>query len=111
MGESIKKSQGYHGGCKAYRYKQTDKSVSIQLSFDDANRLALALQSGLLELNTYNRNRMDGKRMGVELSIKTPSNAPGPHSIAVWARKLTKPVEARQEVGNRPTSAQLDAII
>lgn len=45
------------------------------MSFDQALRLSLALQSCLQAINRYNRNTTKGKSMGVVLSIKLGNKA------------------------------------
>jgi hypothetical protein len=70
----------YHGTC---RYVRTSpdiaangvKSVNIELTFEEALRFATAIQSAVLNLNRYNRNKKDGREMGLCLSLKTQSTA------------------------------------
>lgn len=74
------KSDDYHGGCRYVRTQPdiADKqiaSVNIEVTFDEAMRLALAIQSAVLQLNRYKRSTTVGKEMGLLLSIKTDSNA------------------------------------
>jgi hypothetical protein len=74
------KSDDYHGSC---RYVRTSpdvasdgiKSFNIELTFDQAMRLSVALQSVVLGLNRHNRNSKIGREMGLCLSIKTDSTA------------------------------------
>lgn len=75
-----KKADDYHGGCR-YTRTQPDiathgvKSVNIEMTFQEAMRLSLAIQSALLSLNTYNRSTSVGREMGLLLSVKTDSTA------------------------------------
>jgi hypothetical protein len=88
-GEDAKqKAEDYHGGCTYNRtlpdIKSKDiKSVNIEVAFEDAVKLNLAIQSCLLALNKNNRNTKVGRRMGVVLSIKTDNS-----SISVMEKKL-----------------------
>jgi len=87
------KAEDYHGGAKFERVlpdisdAQTViggvKSVNLELTFEEALKLSLALTSCLHELNRYNRGRTAGKEMGMLLSIKI-ENA----SIAVIEKKI-----------------------
>ena len=74
------KADDYHGSCRYVRTspdiaERDIKSVNIELSFDEALRLLVAIQSAVLGLNRYNRSHTDGKQMGLCLSLKTSSNA------------------------------------
>jgi hypothetical protein len=75
-GDEIKqKASDYHGQC-AYariRPKYSAKSLSIEVPFEEAVKLSLALQSCLLKLNSLDRKV--GKNTGVELSITTGTKA------------------------------------
>lgn len=74
------KSDDYHGSC---RYVRTSpditaaglKSVNVELTFDQAMRLAVSLQSAVFALNRHNLNSKVGREMGLCLSIKTESSA------------------------------------
>ncbi len=74
------KTEDYHGSC---RYVRTSpdigasgiKSVNIDLTFEEALRLATAVQSAVLNLNRYNRTTKQGREMGLCLSVKTQSTA------------------------------------
>ena len=59
------------------------KSVNIEIRFEEALKLSLALQSCLSQLNRYNRGSTAGRDMGVLLSIKTDNK-----SIAVMERRI-----------------------
>lgn len=50
------------------------KSANIQMTFEEAIRLSLAIQSCVMQLNRYNRSATEGRDMGTLLSIKTDSN-------------------------------------
>jgi hypothetical protein len=59
--EIQKKADDYHGGCQYVRTQpniaeQGIKSVNIEMSFEDALRLSLAIQSALVSLNRYSRS-------------------------------------------------------
>jgi hypothetical protein len=70
-----RKADDYHGGCRYVR-TQPDmeargmSSVNIEMSFEEAMRLSLAIQSALLALNKYNRTKAAGREMGLLLSVK-----------------------------------------
>jgi hypothetical protein len=72
-----KKVEDYHGGCRYIRTqpKLTKKSVDIELSFEEAMRLSLAIQSALIGLNRHNRSTKAGREMGLLLSIKRKATA------------------------------------
>lgn len=70
------KSEDYHGNANYVRSQpdiaaQGVKSVNIELAFDDALRLSVAIQAAVLQLNRYNRSTVAGKEMGLLLSVKT----------------------------------------
>ena len=74
------KTEDYHGSCRYVRIlpdigASGIKSVNIELTFEEAMRLATVSQSAILNLNRYNRNMTDGKEMGLCLSSKTQSTA------------------------------------
>src|SRR6266581_2719373 len=79
-GDIRTKSDDYHGSAYYVR-TQPDiadrgiKSVNMELSFDEALKLSLALQACLIQLNRYNRSTTAGREMGLLLSIKTDSNS------------------------------------
>src|SRR5262249_54014056 len=73
------KSDDYHGLATYVRTQpsiaeQGVKSVNIELSFDEAIKLSLAIQACLMQLNRYNRSTVAGREMGLLLSMKTDSN-------------------------------------
>lgn len=78
--EIPQKSDDYHGSC---RYVRTSpdvaadgvKSVNVEMTFDQAMRLSVALQSAILGLNRHNRTSKVGREMGLCLSIKMDSTA------------------------------------
>jgi hypothetical protein len=83
------KQDDYHGGCRVYRLspdiaERGVQSVNIVLTFEDALRLEVALQSAVQKLNRYNRSAKAGKEMGLCLSLK-------PGAIAVIETKLIPP--------------------
>jgi hypothetical protein len=72
------KSDDYHG-LAGYVRTQPDiaqqgvKSANIELTFEEALRLSLAIQSCVMQLNRYKRSSTEGREMGMLLSIKTDS--------------------------------------
>ncbi len=73
------KADDYHGLADYVRTQpdiaaQGVKSVNIEMSFEEALRLSLAIQSCLMQLNRYKRSTTAGREMGMLLSIKTDSN-------------------------------------
>jgi hypothetical protein len=89
------KADDYHG-LAGYVRTQPDiasqgvKSVNIEMTFEEALRLSLAIQSCLLQLNRYKRSATEGREMGMLLSIKTDSN-----TITVIEKRV-KPAEESQ---------------
>lgn len=82
------KSEDYHGLAYYVRTQpdvagQGIKSINIDLSFDEALKLSLAVQSALIALNRYNRSTTVGREMGLLLSIKTNS-----HTIVVIEKRV-----------------------
>ena len=85
------KKDDYHGSC---RYVRTTpdieskgiKSANLELTIEQAMQLSLALQSGLLDLNRYNRSTKAGREMGLCLSVKTDAN-----TISVIETKVKEP--------------------
>jgi hypothetical protein len=73
------KADDYHGLAKYVRTQpdvaaQGVKSINVEMTFEMAVRLSLAIQSACLQLNRYDRATSAGKGMGLLLSIKTDSN-------------------------------------
>jgi len=82
------KAEDYHGGARYERTlpdvaEQDVKSINIEIRFEEALKLSLALQSCLMQLNRYKRSTAAGRDMGVLLSIKTDNS-----SITVMERRL-----------------------
>lgn len=50
-----KKGARYHGGCSVVDGDNVEHSVNVDISFDEALKLNLALQSALLKLNAFDR--------------------------------------------------------
>ena len=70
------KADDYHGMARYANSSpqvesQTLPSLNVNLTFEEAMKLSLAIQSALLRLNRYNRSTKKGKEMGLVLSIKT----------------------------------------
>lgn len=87
-----KKAEDYHGGCA---YERTLPAVSIhsaniEVTFEEALKLSLALASCLQNLNRLNRKNAAGKSMGVVLSVKT-----GNKSISVLEKKIKTNMSSR----------------
>ena len=84
------KAPDYHGGA---RYERTLpdaaagglKSLNVELSFEEAMKLSVALQSCIMQLNRNNRATECGREMGVLLSIKT-----GRRSISVIEKRVPR---------------------
>lgn len=73
------KADDYHGLADYVRTQpdiaqQDVKSVNIEMTFEEALRLSLAVQSCVMQLNRYKRSSTQGREMGMLLSIKTDSN-------------------------------------
>ena len=83
------KAEDYHGVAR-YTRSLPDigvspgvKSLNLEFTFEEALKLSLALNSCVLELNRYNRGTIEGRDMGMLLSIKT-----GNSSIAVIRKRI-----------------------
>jgi hypothetical protein len=72
------KADDYHGGCQIAwlpkHYLKNDelipKSLNLAVTFQEALKLHIALQSCLQSINRYDRSTAAGRDMGVALSIK-----------------------------------------
>ena len=76
--DAPEKAQDYHGACGFGRVSpdvasKGVKSLNIEVPFEEALKLRLALDSCLHALNRYNRSTQKGRAMGVLLSVKTES--------------------------------------
>src|SRR5579872_1875857 len=74
------KKDDYHGGCRYVRTmpdlpEKGVQSVNIELTFEDALRLSVAIQSAVMRLNRYSRSTREGKGMGLCLSLKVNGRA------------------------------------
>lgn len=91
-GDVPTKADDYHG-LAGYVRTQPDveqqgvKSVNIEFTFEEALRLSLAIQACLLQLNRYKRSTVEGREMGMCLSLKTDNNT------VVVIEKRVKPPE------------------
>jgi hypothetical protein len=65
------------------------KSINIEFTFEEAMRLLVAIQSGVLSLNRYKRSTTHGREMGLLLSIKTDSN-----TVTVIEKRVRREEEA-----------------
>jgi hypothetical protein len=73
------KAEDYHGLAEYVRTRpdvaaQGVKSINIEMSFEEAVRLSLAVQSRVMQLNRYKRSAKEGREMGMCLSVKTETN-------------------------------------
>lgn len=87
------KSDDYHGLAKYVRTQpdvasQDVKSINIEMSFEEAMKLSLAIQSCLMQLNRYNRSTTAGREMGLLLSILTSTG-----TITVIEKRVRPEVE------------------
>jgi hypothetical protein len=72
------KAVDYHGACKIEKlpvaYTEPDsnlpKSINLHITFEEAMKLSVSIQSCIQSLNKYNRNRKEGKDMSMCVSIK-----------------------------------------
>ncbi len=69
------KAVDYHGGGRFAKVnpdvaEQGVKSLNVSLTFEEALKLSLALESCLQSINRYNRSTAKGRNMGVVLSVK-----------------------------------------
>lgn len=73
------KADDYHG-LADYVRTQPDvaakgvRSINIEMSFEEAVRFSLAVQSCVMQLNRYKRSAKEGRDMGMCLSVKTETN-------------------------------------
>ena len=70
------KSTDYHGIASFIKTSpdvagQGVKSINVYLTFEEALRLSLAVQSCVMNLNRYDRASSAGRKMGMLLSLKT----------------------------------------
>src|SRR5260370_22329586 len=73
------KSADYHGIARFSRTSpdvagQGVKSINVYLTFEEALRLSLAVQSCVMNLNRYDRASSAGRKMGMLLSLQTRAN-------------------------------------
>lgn len=74
------KAKDYHGGARFTRLspdvaEKGIKSLNIDVPFEEALKLSLALDSCLQAINRYNRSTSKGRAMGVCLSVKMQNSA------------------------------------
>ena len=82
------RAEDYHGSARLEHINpdlaaQGIKFVNIEITFEEALKLSLALQSCLVQLNRYHRGTVVGRQMGVLLGINTEGT-----SIAVIERRV-----------------------
>jgi hypothetical protein len=85
------KARDYHGGARFLRVKpdvgsRGVKSLNIDLGFEEALKLSLALDSCLQALNRYNRSTTKGRGMGLVLAIKLDNSSVSVIEAAVKSR-------------------------
>src|SRR5437764_207058 len=73
------KADDYHGLANYVRTQpdvaaQGVQSINVEMSFEEAVRFSLAVQSCVMQLNRYKRSTVAGREMGLLLSLKTDSN-------------------------------------
>jgi len=74
------KSADYHGSARYARTSpdvaaQGVESINVYLTFEEALRLLLAVQSCVMNLNKYNRSSSAGRDMGLLFSFKTKTKS------------------------------------
>jgi hypothetical protein len=74
------KAEDYYGGCNFTGaspdlYERGIKSLNLEIPFEDALKLSLAVQACLQSLNRYNRGTAVGRSMGMLLSIKMDNSS------------------------------------
>jgi hypothetical protein len=85
------KAEDYRGTAELVR-TQADlavkgvKSINIEMTFEEAVRFSLAVQSCLLALNRSERSTVVGRETGMLLSIKTDSN-----TVTVTEKRVQPP--------------------
>ena len=79
------KADDYYGSASFVRTSPdlVTKSINVELTFDEAVKLSLALQSAVLALSRYNRGAKSGREMGLQLSLKNDNR-----SIAVIEKRI-----------------------
>ena len=68
-----KKTKDYHGYCDVAHVSRGVgmlASANFEITFEEAMKLSLALQSALLQMNTYNRSTTTGRQIRIQLSYK-----------------------------------------
>ncbi len=72
------------------------KSINIEMTFEQALRFSLAVQSCVLALNRYKRSTVAGREMGLLLSIKTDSN-----TVAIIEKRVQPPSATDHSLNER----------
>jgi len=75
-----RKAEDYHGSCmiarlpKAFRpgveVAGVPKSINLHVSYEEALKLSVAIQSCVMAMNRYKRSTTEGKNMAMCVSIK-----------------------------------------
>jgi len=91
------KAADYHGSCRFGRVRpdvasKGIQSVNIDVPFEEALKLRLALDSCLHALNRYNRSTSKGRAMGIVLSVKTDNS-----TIAVIESAMRSAADEKSE--------------
>jgi hypothetical protein len=74
--EMPKKSKDYHGTVKYDHLAIGNKSTHIYLTFAEAVKFSLYVQSCVLEINTLNRKKgQPGRNIGMSLALKSESKS------------------------------------
>jgi hypothetical protein len=74
-----KKGPGYYGTARFARSmpdlrERNLKSLNLELTFDEALRLFLAVSSCMQDLNCYDRSTKKGRDLGLLLSVKSETS-------------------------------------
>jgi len=100
------KKADYHGSA-TFTHASPDvaakgvRSLNLEIPFDQALRLALAIQSCLQGLNRVNRNTAQGNAMGMLLSVKLENSA-----ISVIEARV-RPATRAPRAGSRRAQAKI----
>jgi len=97
--EPQQKARDYHGSAHFGRIspdvrKQGVKSLNIEVPFEEALKLSLALNSCVQAINRYNRSTKEGRAMGVVLAIKMDNSFISVIEMAMRAEAAEAEAEA-----------------
>lgn len=88
-----KKTKDYHGHCMVSHASEEVSALSsanYELDFHEAMRLSFSLQAALIQMNTYNRAKREGKNIRIQLSFKMADDA-----ISLAVNEITVPTHRR----------------